>query len=254
MPELERELALLGREVRYPPTPELAQAVADRLGEGAVAPGRGGSPRRVVVIAIAIVLLLAGVAAAAVPSARNAVLDLVGLRGTTVERVTTAPTAPVVTELDLGEPTSLAAARRSLAFRPLIPSRLGEPDTVFVRRPPPGAELSLIYGPRPGLPRSRFTGVGLLVGEFRGDLVPKLLGKLVGPKTHLDRLTVGRYPAVWISGAPHEVFYRDPSGRIRPGTVRLAANVLLLERGRRLVRLEGVFGKQTAIAIARSLR
>jgi hypothetical protein len=76
----------------------------------------------------------------------------------------------------------------------------------------------------------------------------------VGPKTHLDRLTVGRYPAVWISGAPHEVFYRDPSGRIRPAMVRLAADVLLLERGRRLVRLEGVFGKQTAIAIARSLR
>jgi hypothetical protein len=254
MPELERELAVLGREVRYPPTPELAQAVADWLGEGAAAPSRGGSPRRVVVIAIAIILLLVGVAAAAVPSARNAVLDLVGLRGATVERVTTAPTAPAVTGLQLGEPTSLVAARRSLAFRPLIPSRLGAPAAVFVRRPPPGGELSLIYGPRPGLPRSRFTGVGLLVGEFRGDLVPELLGKLVGPKTHLDRLTVGRYAAVWISGAPHEVFYRDPSGRIRPGTVRLAANVLLLERGRRLVRLEGVFGKQTAIAIARSLR
>ena len=254
MPELERELALLGRQVQYPPTPRVAEAVADRLGEGAVAPGRGGSPRRLVVIAVAIVLLLAGVAAAAVPSARNGLLDLIGLRGATVERVTTAPTAPVVTRLDLGQPTSLAAARRSLAFRPLIPSRLGDPDAVFVRQRPAGGELSLVYRPRSGLPRSRFTGVGLLVGEFRGDLVPELLGKLVGPGTRLDRLRVGRHPAVWISGAPHEVFYRGPGGRIRAGTVRLAANVLLLERGRRLIRLEGALGKQTAIALARSLR
>jgi hypothetical protein len=256
MPELERELALLGRQVQYPPTPGLAEVVADRLRAGgpAAAPGRRVSPRRIAATAIASALLLAGVAAAAVPSTRNAVLDLVGLQGATVERVTTAPTAPVVTRLDLGQPTSLAAARRSLAFRALIPSRLGEPDAVFVRQRPAGGELSLVYRPQSRLPRSRFTGVGLLVGEFRGDLVPELLGKLLGPKTRLKRLTVGGHPAVWISGAPHEVFYRSPGGRIRAGTIRLAANVLLLERGRRLVRIEGRFGQQTAIAIARSLR
>ena len=254
MLELERELALLGREVRYPPTPRLAEAVADRLVERGVAPRRRIRPRRAVAIAIAGALLAAGVATAAVPSARNAVLDLVGLRGATVERLPTVPRAPVVTELDLGEPTSVAAAQHSLAFRPLLPARLGEPDGVFARRPPAGGELSLVYRPRSGLPRSRFTGVGLLVVEFRGDLVPELLGKLVGPKTHIDRLTIDRHRAVWISGAPHEVFYRGPSGRIRAGTVRLAANVLLLERGSRLVRLEGAFRKQTAIAIAQSLR
>jgi hypothetical protein len=254
MPELERELALLSREVRYPPTPRLAETVADRLGTGDVAAGGGISPRRIAAIAIASALLLAGVAAAAVPPTRNAVLDLVGLRGATVERVATAPTAHVATGLDLGQPTSLTAARRSLAFRPLTPARLGKPDAAFVRQRTAGGELSLVYRPRSGLPRSRFTGVGLLAGEFRGDLVPELLGKLVGPKTRLDRPTVGRHRAVWISGAPHEVFYRGPGGRIRADTVRLAANVLLLERGGRLVRLEGAFGKQAAIAIARSLR
>jgi hypothetical protein len=267
MTELERELALLGREVQYPPTPGLAEAVAHRLGAGAVPRGRGTPPRRVVAIATAIVLFLAGVAAAAVPSARNGVLDLIGLRGATVERDLLPVPAPLMTRLDLGEPTSLAAARRLVAFRPAVPIRLGEPDEVFVRRPPGGGELSLVYRPRPGLPRlyrlrpaarqfpgPRVDGVGLLVGEFRGDLVPDLIGKLVGPKTRLDRLTVGGEPAVWISGAPHQVFYRGPGGRIRAGTVRLAANVLLLERGRLLIRLEGAFGKQTAIAIARSLR
>jgi hypothetical protein len=254
MPELERELALLGREVNYPATPPLAAAVADRLDTGDVARDRGISPRRVVAVAVASALLLAGVAAAAVPSTRNAVLDFVGLRGATVERVPTAPTAPVVTGLDLGKQTSLDAARQSLDFRPLIPARLGEPDALLVRQRPTEGTLSLVYRPQSGLPRSRFTGVGLLVVEFRGDLAPELLGKLVGPKTRVDRLTVGGHPAVWISGAPHKVFYRAPGGRIRTGTVRLAANVLLLERGRRLVRLEGAFGKRTAIAIASSLR
>jgi hypothetical protein len=103
------------------------------------------------------------------------------------------------------------------------------------------------------LPRSRITGVGLLVGEFRGDLAPELLGKRVGPKTRVERLTVEGHPAIWIAGAPHQVFYRAPGGGIRADTIRLAANVLLLERGRLLIRLEGAFSKQKAIAIARSL-
>src|SRR5213592_935937 len=132
MPDLERQLALLGREVHYPATPPLAQAVAERLAAGGPAgvPGRRISPRRMLAIAIAAVLLLVGGAVAAVPATRNAVLDFVGLRGATVERVTTSPTAPGAARLDVGQRTSLAAARRSLAFRALIPRRLGGPDAV----------------------------------------------------------------------------------------------------------------------------
>ena len=37
-------------------------------------------------------------------------------------------------------------------------------------------------------------------------------------------------------------------------TLRIAGNVLLLERGRLLVRLEGAFGRDRAIELARSLR
>jgi hypothetical protein len=77
---------------------------------------------------------------------------------------------------------------------------------------------------------------------------------VVGPETRVERMTLDGHRAVWIAGAPHEVFYRGPNGQILPGSVRLAANVLLVERGRRLIRLEGAFGRRTAIAIARSLR
>ena len=41
----------------------------------------------------------------------------------------------------------------------------------FVDRAP-GGELSLTYRPREGLPRSRTTGLGLLVTQIRGDLMP----------------------------------------------------------------------------------
>jgi hypothetical protein len=255
MTELERQLEELGREIEYPATPDIAAAVARRLASGeAPRQRRWLSPRAAWAVAVAAGLLLAAGAIAAVPPARDAVLDLVGLEGVTVERVPTTPKAPPGGRLGLGEPTSLADARRAVDFRPLVPARLGDPDLVFVRIGPPGGELSLVYRPRPGLPRSRATDVGLLAGEFRGDLDPDLVGKVVGPGTRLEHLTIGGEPAVWIAGAPHEFFYRGPNGGIRAATVRLAGNVLLIQRGRRLIRLEGAFGRQAALRIARSLR
>ena len=61
-------------------------------------------------------------------------------------------------------------------------------------------------------------------------------------------------PAIWIAGAPHFFFYRAPNGEFVDTTLRIAGNVLLLERGRLLVRLEGAFGRDRAIELARSLR
>ena len=117
-----------------------------------------------------------------------------------------------------------------------------------------GGEVSLAYRPRPGLPRARTTRLGLVVSEFRGDIHPALVGKLAGPGTRIERLAVDGRRAIWIEGAPHLFFYRDPSGNVVEGELRLAQNVLLLERGRLLVRLEGAFPRERAVAIARSLR
>jgi hypothetical protein len=92
------------------------------------------------------------------------------------------------------------------------------------------------------------------VTEFRGDLHPDLIGKLAGEHTWIESTRVDGHPAVWIEGAPHFFLYRDPNGNVIEGELRLAQNVLLLERGRLLVRLEGAFGRDRAIALARSLR
>ena len=257
MTELEQALTQLGRELDYPATPALASRVRTRLDEKAPQEKRRLLPaaglRRALALALVGLLVLAGGVLAAVPSVRDAVLEFFGLQGATVERRERLPTPPEARPLQLGERVTLAEAEQRLGFTPLVPADPGEPDGVYVRRDIPGGELSLAYRPRPGLPEAAATGLGLLVTEFRGDLVPEFIGKLAGEATSIERLTLDGERAIWIEGAPHFFFYRRPDGISMERTLRLAANVLLLERGDTLVRLEGGFGLERAKQIARSL-
>ena len=183
MTELEQMLTRLGSELDWPQTPELAARVTRRLSEPERtrrrAPVLSGF-RRSLAIALVLLLVVAAAAVAAVPSVRDAVLEFFGLQGATVERTTTLPTPPPDRPLDLGSRTSLGDAGAQLAFEPLVPSELGEPDAVYVRSGVPGGELSLAYRARPGLPRAGSTRLGLLLSEFRGDLQPEYLGKIAG--------------------------------------------------------------------------
>ena len=259
MPELERMLSRLGEELAWPATADLTANVMSRLDEPARRPARRPFAglvglRRSLALATVALLLLAGTVFAAAPGVRDAVLDFFGLQGATVERRETLPTPPPERPLDLGTRMSLDEATNRLGFAPLVPQALGEPDGVYVREGLPGGELSLAYRPRPGLPRARSTRLGALVGEFRGDLSPEFLGKVVGPGTTVEQLTVDGDRAIWIEGAPHFLLYRDPAGAIVESSMRIAQNTLLLERGALLVRLEGGFDRERALAIARSLR
>jgi hypothetical protein len=83
--------------------------------------------------------------------------------------------------------------------------------------------------------------------------MPELVGKFAGDATHVEELTLDGERAIWIEGASHFFFYRRPDGQSSERTLRLAANVLLLERGDTLVRLEGGFGLERAREIAASL-
>jgi hypothetical protein len=252
--DLRRELELI--ELDYPETPELAASIAARLEDAPPEPRarvrRASRPLRVALIAALIVLLLAASALAA----SRAVREFFGLQGATVERTDEElPAVPGLRdEPDLGARVSVTAASRAVGFAVLIPSRLGPPDEVRLRRLTAGGEVSLLYLPRKGLPRSGPTGLGLLVSEFRGDVDPDYIGKIAPQATRVERLTVGGQRAIWIEGAPHLFFYRAPGGAFKERPLRLAANVLLLEHGSLLVRLEGGFGRAQAIALASSLR
>jgi hypothetical protein len=261
--ELERELRQLGRELDWPSTPELATAVRARLG---AAPAPAAEPRRrlrvlppaglrrSLAIAVVALLVLAGGVFAAVPSVRDSVLDFFGLQGATVERREQLPPPPKPHPLRLGEATTLAAARDSLAFDPLVPEAAGEPAGVYVDTGVPGGLLSLTYPPAQGLPEARSTHLGLLVSEFRGDLAPEYFGKTAGQTTRIERIRIDGNRAIWLEGAPHFFFYRPPGEQFREENLRIAQNVLLLERGPVLVRLEGAFDRDKAVELARSLR
>jgi hypothetical protein len=264
--DLERQLTQLGREIDWPATPDLAPAVTARL-RAAPAAGpdllrsRLARPRarrrlpigRPLVIALVALLVLAGGVFAAVPSVRDAVLEFFGLQGATVERREELPPPPKPRPLGLGERTTLSEVRKSLDFQPLVPSAAGEPDGVYLDDLIPGGQLTLTYRARPGLPEARSTHLGLLVDEFRGDIHPDYMGKIAGPATQISRVRIDGHRAIWIEGAPHFFFYRPPNSDFREDRLRIAQNVLLLEHGRVLVRLEGAFGFARARELARSL-
>jgi hypothetical protein len=285
MPDLEQTLTRIGRDVDWPETPDLTATVVARLqatargepgpGPAATEPAEPLAPprrgerrrgrrlhgllppaglRRALVLALVSLLVLAGGVFAAVPGVRDAVLEFVGLQGATIERRESLPPPPPERPLDLGSRTTLDAADERLAFEALVPADPGDPDGVYMHSRAFGGELSLTYRARPGLPRARTTGVGLLVTEIRGDLMPRFFQKLAPPDATIERLTVGGEPAAWIEGAEHFFFYRAPDGDVMEDELRLAQNVLLMQRGPLLIRLEGAFDRERALEIASSLR
>jgi hypothetical protein len=252
MSELERDLRALGRQIEYPPTPHLATRVAARLRTPRRTPARLRLGQAIAVTAASVIVCTVTILAASRDVA-DALLDAYGLAGVTVEHTDEPAPAPAPRRLDLGSRTSLERAARRLPFAPLLPRLAGGPDEVHVNEGPPGAELSLVYHPRRALPPAITTGTGLLVTEFRGDLAPEYLTKLAPQATTVRRLRVGGDRAIWIAGAPHYFLYDRPGGGIAERDLQIAQNVLLIERGDVLVRMEGAFNLTTAERLAGTL-
>ncbi|HYY05778.1 MAG TPA: hypothetical protein VE997_04325 [Candidatus Limnocylindria bacterium] len=253
MNELELTLTSIGLDLSYPPTPDLRGAVTERVRYGPT-PRRAPTPRTLA-LAAAVLLLVAAGATAAVPGARHAVLDWLGLRSVRVERVPKLPALPpgrAGGDLALGRRTTLAGARSRVSFPVLVPA-LG-PGEVYVAATPPGGRVTLAYAPRPGLPRASGTRAGMLITEFRGEQPTGFIEKTLGPGTIAERVTVNGDLGVWIAGRPHQVLYEDARGQIRPDTLRLAGNTLLWRHGSVLLRLEAHVSKAAALRIARSMR
>jgi hypothetical protein len=245
MTDLERSLVLLGEELAFPATPDVSARVLARVAEP---PGPRGRRRRALVLALAALAVALG-AAMAVPPARTAILDLLRLRGASVQRVETLPAVPPRTArvLELGREATPAEVEEAL-----VPSALGPPDAAYVAEEPYGRRVTLVYGPGGGIPSSPYTGIGLLVGEFRGRVDEGFLDKLATSDTTVERLQVGPYRALWLEGGPHVVMIEGESGS-QEDRGRLTGNTLLVERGEVLVRIEGELDRERAIEIAASL-
>ena len=278
MTDLERRLHALAPEA-FPPVPDVRAAVTESITTRSRAtnaaprarrwrfdPGyRGqfatrttddaGPARRRRVLALALALVLVPTAAvAAVPDARHAVLDWLGLAHVRVERAPEArvPPLPPLDLAVLGQRVaSVAEAGRRAGFAVAVPRALGTPDAVYVSR---GGIVSLAYAPRPGLPRDTRTGLGALVTELRAAGITKYLAKTAGPRTVVEPVRVDGARGVFLSGEPHELLIEQPDRMVRPLPARLAGNALAFERGDLVLRLEGRFDREHALALARTLR
>jgi hypothetical protein len=111
-----------------------------------------------------------------------------------------------------------------------------------------------VYGDRPGIPRSPQTGAALLVMQFRASVNQDVIVKATGGGAHVEPLRVDGERGYFISGTPHGFAYVGQDGEAGFTEQRLAGNTLLLERGERLLRVEGEVSRAEAIAIARSAR
>jgi hypothetical protein len=261
--ELEATLADIGERLAYPRPTHLADAVRARLGE----PRSGRwwdalrSPRYAFMPVIATLAVLALAVVLAVPGARAAAGEFLHLRGIDIFRAPAiaTPTATAVPRATFaGGLTTLDDARRRADFTVRAPTdpRLGAPDEVYRGLTTTGSHdlLTLVYGSRAGVPVSREAGVSVLVVEFRGRVDETLFGKVAGPGTRIEDVTVNGGRGFWIEGEPHLFFYRDEAGNIWSETLRLAGNTLLWEQDGVTIRLEAQITREDALRIAASFR
>jgi hypothetical protein len=244
MRDLELALAQIGRELDFPETPDLAPRVRQRLAAGS-RPRRSLLPARRGLVLVFATLAVAVAAVMAVPQSRAAVLEFFGLRGVEIQRVEKLPPVPRQTTLDLGAEVTLDEAVARAGFDVVIPEELGDPDHVYYQDFPVGGMVSFVYGDTQE-PRALFT-------QFRAT-VEESIHKKVLEDTRIEALRIDGQPGFWLTGDPHLFYYVDAQGNFDDENVRLAGNVLLWERGRLTLRLEGELPRAEALEIARSVR
>jgi len=237
--ELERALVALGRDVEVPAAPDLTPAVLARL-----EPRPTPRPRRRWAVVVAFAVLAALAATLAIPDARSALLRILHIGAERIELVDELPEVTLQHDLEfvLGERVTPEEARRRAAFdlRELDepPDRvyLGDRGTVwFLYGTPERVRLLIAQTSR------------LRLGT---DLIFK---KLVGSQTRIEPVEVDGSPGFFLDGEPHLVLLLDESGQVVEESARLARNVLVWESGGVTYRLEGDFGKEKALRLARSL-
>jgi hypothetical protein len=202
-------------------------------------------------LVVALVATVAVTATLAIPSARAAVTSFFDIG---VVRVHEQPLPGAVAgPLVLGELTTLHAARERMPV--VVPTTRGfaTPDELWFDGKASGV-TSLVYRARPGLPAAEHTdGVGLLVQEFVGD-GSGFLNKYLGNGAHAERVAVGPYEGVFITGGDHFLAYEDATGAGRTEDGRLVGNALIFQRKGVTIRIEGNLPLERMVAIGASLR
>jgi hypothetical protein len=262
-PQLEFALRDIGSALDVPARLDLAPAVGIRIRALPARPSPrtwwfGGRPvRRGLVLAFAILALLAAIVGAAVLGVPGIRLILVPGSAPSATASPSRPTSSAAPTLPgqglgLGTPIDFDAAADLAGFAPRLPTdpAIGPPDAVYLR----DNRLSFVWAPRPGLPATEDPTVGLLLSEFRGEVDPGWYDKLIHEATSVEPVEVAGASGYWIQGAPHFIFYVDPSGRPLEETRRTVGDVLIWADEGVTYRVETAAGRERAMEIAARLR
>jgi hypothetical protein len=220
---LEHELGRL--PIAFPPEPDLEGRVLQRLQRPSRRPW--------------VVLTLAGIAAVgallAIPQTRAAILDFFRIGGEEIRRVETQPRAPERPPR-LGTAVTLDEAQDAVDFQLRVPD--ADVDA-YVDGSIRGGMVNLSWD-------------GLLLSQWRGEQLA-FVTKQLGPASRTVSLDVDGARGLWITGARHEIIYRDASGEVLAKSRRLVGNVLVWDRDGITYRLEGPRTSAAALEIARNL-
>jgi hypothetical protein len=235
MADLERELRSLAHAIDWPDVDVASSAAAElRAGRTANRPPPRLSlwpRRRVVALAVAALLLVAGTAVAARLALGSITIHVVPKLSS--------PYAPARSILGrAASPEAVASLVRVSTDAPL-----GAPDGMFLARSPTRA--SLTWDAPEGAPHLDDTGWRAILMAFHGtDAIAAT--KEVLPRTSLVPVRVGTSPGYWVEG-PHQLVL--PEG----GTLRLRGGVLIWTRNGVTYRLESTLSKDDALAVGRAV-
>jgi hypothetical protein len=243
--ELGRALERL--DVAWPPEPDLRFAVIGTVQRG----DRGrivrlplSRPKRILLVAAATVIMLAGAAVAA-----KIVIDL----GAVVVRVTPAPTGspPPTSEDAFGRPLSVAEAEALLRADLRLPSALGPPDHLWADELITDREdvvrITATWDPGPELPAIEGTSHGAVLMRFEGD-VNQAFKDVYQQTGVIEPVRIDGTEATWTTGT-HTLRLLTSEG-VR--YVSVTGNVLLWRDGPFTMRLETNLPQAETIRIAAS--
>ena len=239
---------------------------ARRHGAGSTALSRptGRPLRRGLVLALAALLVLAGIAAAigfGLPGLRIVILGPgqttspspaptrhaapassapPSLSPPPTPSPSPAPTSWPLESLGLGDPVDAGGPRprRRLPGPPADPARARRAARgLRPRSAADDAQVTAAYGATPAIPASSIAPtVGGHAGRDHRHGVPRpddvgYLKKILPSGTTIEGVTVAGHPGFWIAGQPHELLYVGPDGQVESDPVRLVGNVLAWNDG-----------------------
>ena len=261
MTDLDAALRDLAAHVAFPDPPDVAAAVRLRLTAAPPSPSPGSAAsgrfawtprtRRILAIAAAVLVVVA-VVAAAVPRARHAVADRLGLRGVEIRVVPTTASPPTTASSTVAPTTAAVPTGPPTTAAPFL-GRATTLDEAAADFPgpllvPPDPPTGVYVDDRTGEVNLTLAG-GLLLGQFPN--AQPLFEKVLDADAATVAVTVDGGRGLWLPGRAHVIVrlgdeYEEPRSRI-------AGPTLIWEHGDTTLRLEGESSLDAALAIAGSL-